>query len=157
MRLENKPIYSFLIEKGKNKTLEPIKKIKVDKKECYLIKSIVQKEGGIFKYTFYISPYYGFYPLKISIEIENKYGYTESQINNTYRKFGNIWFLERSEIRNSLNFEKYNKDYKGNTEYKVELKNIEINKGIPDSFFQIKFPKGTKVYDERTGVSYIVK
>jgi len=157
VRLENKPIYSFLIEKEKNKTLEPIKKTKVDKEECYLIKSTVQKEGGIFRYTFYISPYYGFYPLKISIETENKYGYTESQINNTYRKFGNIWFLERSEIRNSLNFEKYNKDYEGSTEYKVELKNIEINKEIPDSFFQIKFPSGTKVWDERTGISYIVK
>jgi len=39
----------------------------------------------------------------------------------------------------------------------MELQNIEINKGIPDSFFQIKFPPGTKVWDERTGVSYIVK
>ena len=145
------------MEEKKNKTLEPIKKTKVDKKECYLIKSTVQKEGGIFRYTFYISPYYGFLPVKILVETENKYGYTESEINNTYYKFGDIWFLERSEVKNSLNFEKYNKEYKGNAEYKVELKNIEINKGIPDSFFQIKFPPGTKVYDERTGVNYIVK
>lgn len=39
----------------------------------------------------------------------------------------------------------------------INYTNIKINQGIKDEEFEIKFPKGTEVYDERTGIEFIAK
>lgn len=157
-KFENEPMEEFLSEKAKDKKIELVEEIKIGQDKYYLVKATVRKGIALFKYMFYIAPNYGFRPTKIIIETENKYGWANSTIENIYHKYGNIWFLKSSKIKSSLDFEAYSKDYKKSTTIQeVELENIEINKGIPDSFFQIEFPKGTKVYDERTGVTYEVR
>jgi len=122
---------------------------KTKSQSCFVVE-IIQKNSD-FKYILWIAPDKGFRPIKtIMISKHTKYLFTTK-----YEKFDRVWFPISGKVEGEVRDDDGEILVHGIIEF--ELKNIEINKGISDSFFQIKFPKGTKVYDERTGVSYIVK
>jgi len=131
-----------------------IQKINYNSEECYLIKWEEKEGEAIFNFTIFISPVKGFLPLRIIENAKGKEIEMEILTDNTYVKYGDIYFLRKS-IQHRTTYIK-NLEKRENID-EIEVENVEINKDIPDSFFEIKFPEGTKVYDERTGVTYEIK
>jgi len=160
-----KPIFELLEEKDKIKNLRIYEK-EMKGEECYVVEfayverfpfnSKIWEE--VYEYTLWLDKNKNFLPLK-KIMIWKQQGEISLKIittDITLQRFNDkIWFPVKAMQEGYV----YNKggEVRSHVITKMELQNIEINKGIPDSFFQIKFPPGTKVWDERTGVSYIVK
>jgi len=122
---------------------------KINNQSCYVLEA-TQKSSN-FKYTLWIAPERGFMPVKSILTLKHaKYLFITE-----YKKFEQIWFPVSGKVEGLVKNEEGEILVHGIIEF--EITDIEINKGIEDSFFQINFPKGTEVYDERTGINYIVK
>jgi len=128
---------------------------------CYLLEIIWKgKEVGPYyiEYQLWIDYKRGFRPIKMIEAIKDKNGNPSLKdvIEVELEKFGeNIWFPIKGKIEGWVYDEKGG--IRAHTIYELTLKNIEINTGLLDTFFKIQFPKGTKVYDDRTGVNYNVE
>jgi len=153
----------FLSQKSENKRVKLSGMEMMDGRKCYKIE--VEKFFPETKMRdisrIFICPEFGFRPLKIEGELLNKNGRIVSKglLNYEYTKIKNIWFVKKVRKFSEMNFseEEYDERFRGSTRWIIEFKDIKVNEEIPDSFFRIEFPPGTRVWDERTGVSYIVK
>lgn len=148
------PISSFILKKYKNNEINSLKKLG----DIYLIEIFTRKKDTDIKYQFYVSSFYTFRPVKIIITTENKYGKTEVFVSNNYQKYNEIAIPLERKIESKVDFPNFHSgSYSGSSIYSIKFEDIEVNKEIPDSFFDIKFPPGTQVYDERTGKTYEIK
>lgn len=132
----------------------------IEEDECFVVylekfwkkgDSRYERRHG-FGYKIWICPEKGFFPRKIEIWIpgRKKPLYIFGPI--VLKKFkGDIWFPIKTDI--VYPFAKKS-EYSKQT---IEYTDIKINQGIKDEEFGIKFPKGTEVYDERTGIEFIAK
>jgi len=161
VRFQNEPLINFLSNKSENKEIKFRGEINLQNEKCYLIEVEVVKENLNSKYQFYLSQSYGFYPVKTIIREKSKYGETQTITTTTFQKLGNVIFPKKAVIESFMNFTMSPfgnlEDYKGSSTYILEFDKIEINKDIPDNFFQIEFPKETKVWDDRIGVNYTIR
>lgn len=161
---ETQSFSEFLSQKSENKRIKLSEMEIIEGKKCYKIE--VEKFFPETKMRdisrIFICPDFGFRPLKIEGELLNRNGriVAKGVLNYEYTRIKNIWFVSKVRKFSEMNFpeeEGYDERFRGSTRWIIEFKDIKINEEIPDSFFQIKFPPGTRVWDERTGVSYIVK
>ncbi|MCM8803092.1 MAG: hypothetical protein NC827_07275 [Candidatus Omnitrophica bacterium] len=101
-------------------------------------------------YKIWIAKEKGFFPKKIEIWSSNKINepfvvFSSIELKN----FGeNIWFPTKV-----IFFFPISKHPK---ETVIEYRDIRINQGLEDKEFELTFEPGTEVYDERTGVSFMV-
>ncbi|MGB9677065.1 MAG: hypothetical protein ACPLZ9_00455 [Candidatus Ratteibacteria bacterium] len=169
LSLSEKPITDVLEKTNQIKNLKITEEI-LNGEGCYLLDFIFVDEiiykgikgKQVYKYSLWLNKNKGFLPVKkieTWLQDENsgkKYveGITEV---TEIKKFEDdrIWFPIKAKQDGKV----YNEDGSIRTHvlWEIKLETVEINKGIPDNFFEIKFPKGTKVWDERTGVTYEIK
>ena len=75
-----------------------------------------------------------------------------------YKNYGDgIWFLKKR-VCEKYYYNKDNGDYDFSVRTVLNINDdFEINIEIPDSIFNIQFPKGLQVDDERTGTTIVIE
>ncbi len=154
MTLMGKPVGYFLdlAISGKNNTVSIIGEEYISDYLCTIIKLSVKdsKIDMVTEFTFWISPSCMYRPLKVEMKqpMENPVDHIIANVK--YRKYSdNIWFLKQII---------WNKFAQGTYIIHTVLTLNDdwiLNTSLPDSLFEISFPKGLKVSDKRTGKSYI--
>lgn len=117
--------------------------------ECYIIYAPkLSSRQSSWSYKIWVSPEKGYLPRKIQIiNPQNQKVYFDFII--TLAKFGqNLWFPTKVIHHAYL--------LAPGKEYVTEYKGIKINQEIDDKVFDITFPPGTEVYDERMDISFTV-
>jgi outer membrane lipoprotein-sorting protein len=162
LRYLEKPLLTILEKEKGNITVNLSDKIEyINGHPCYLLEIIWRgKEIGNYylEYQLWIDYQRGFRPIKMTEAMKDKNGnpHLKSIIEVEIEKFGeNFWFPVKGKIEGWVYDEK--SGIRAHTTYGLILKNIEINTELPDTFFKIRFPKGTMVYDDRTGVNYTIE
>jgi len=154
MTIMENPIGSWLDSavSGKSNTISIIGEESIDDYVCKIIKISVKdpKIDMVTEFTFWISPSCMYRPLKVEIKQPMENPDSHIIANVKYKKYSDdIWFPKL------IIWDKF---WKGTYIIHTVLALNDdwiLNTSLPDSLFEVSFPKGLKVSDKRTGKSYI--
>jgi|GEM_PF-4671453 len=109
------------------------------------------------KGSFWFSPSKNYAVLK-SVEYrrpkpEVEWKETDQQLSSNFVQSNGFWFPTRAKLITHRYYD--NGNYEFGSEVDVILRDVELNKKLPQDFFTPKIPDGTRVFNRKWGVDYI--